>query len=592
MELNESIKQATLSFRHKINHNIRITCPECSHRRKGSNKREPVMAVLIKEDRLIYDCKHCGVNGCAPLKNTTPPRIRLKPDEKKRAEEGVLTPLSMEYLTSNRKISKQVLKDHGIYSTQVFFPKLEKKVEAIGFPYLQDGEVYATKFRAVEAKAHTQNGGGANTLFGEHLINGETTLTICEGEVDSLSLWSAGVASVSVPNGAPQKISENRVDPSEDKKFSYVWNARELFARMERIVLAVDGDQSGTALAEELARRIGKAKCFLVQWPNDCKDANDMLVNHGGEALKDLIENAKPYPLSGLHNAEYYNEAVDILYSNGVAKGESTGFDGVDEIYTVKTGYVTVVTGIPSSGKSCFLDHVMVNLAKNKEWKFAICSFENDPATHITQLIEKFTLKPFFEGPTPRLTAEELKESKAFVDDHFVFIDNNEGEKASLSSVLDRATGAVQRMGVRGLVIDPFSYLSLPDKSKSETQQISDMLTDVRMFAKLHDIHVWFVAHPAKMRREEGTTPIPKGYDLSGSAHWFNFADAGLTVARFIDKTCDEERVKIICWKMRYRWLGKQGETVLDFDLPSGSYYEKKKTIEPIKHWSDSTPDF
>ena len=170
MELNESIKQATLSFRHKINHNIRITCPECSHRRKGSNKTEPVMAVLIKEDRLIYDCKHCGVNGCAPLKNTTPPRIRLKPDEKKRAEEGVLTPLSMEYLTSNRKISKQVLKDHGIYSTQVFFPKLEKKVEAIGFPYLQDGEVYATKFRAVEAKAHTQNGGGANTLFGEHLI--------------------------------------------------------------------------------------------------------------------------------------------------------------------------------------------------------------------------------------------------------------------------------------------------------------------------------------------------------------------------------------------------------------------------------------
>ena len=50
MELNESIKQATLSFRHKINHNIRITCPECSHRRKGSNKTEPVMAVLIKEE--------------------------------------------------------------------------------------------------------------------------------------------------------------------------------------------------------------------------------------------------------------------------------------------------------------------------------------------------------------------------------------------------------------------------------------------------------------------------------------------------------------------------------------------------------------
>ena len=587
MGLNEEIISRTLPFQSKLNQNVRITCPSCSHKRKGRNQREPVLSVLIKSDRLIYDCKHCGINGCAPL-TTTPPRPRLSREARQVAEDGKLRRVSREYLTASRKIDTQVLEKFGVFSTQKFFPKLEKSVEAIGFPYFEDGEIYATKFRAVTDKAHTQDGGGASTLFGQHLINGETTLTICEGEVDALSLWSASIASVSVPNGAPQKISENKVDPSEDKKFSYVWNARDLFARMDKVVLAVDGDQSGAALAEELARRIGKAKCWLVEWPNDCKDANDVLVKHGPEVLRDAVESATPYPLSGLNSADHYDDEVDRLYREGVVKGETTGFPSVDEIYTVKTGMVTVVTGIPSSGKSSFLDHVMVNLAKAKDWKFAICSFENDPSTHITQLIEKYSGKPFFSGPTPRLDERLLQESKAFVKDHFCFIDNNDGEKATLASVLDRASGAVQRMGVRGVIIDPFSYLALPDKSKSETQQISDMLTDVRMFAKLHDIHVWFVAHPAKMRREEGTTPIPKGYDLSGSAHWFNFADVGLTVARFVDQQQNRERVKIICWKMRYRWLGSQGERVLDFDVPSGCYYEEQTEVQAIQHWSDT----
>ena len=587
MEINHAIVDATHLWHHKINQNIRITCPSCSLSRKGANKREPVLSVLIKSDRLIYDCKHCGVSGCAPL-HTTPERPRLSKKDLQIAQDAKLGRVCREYLTGNRKIEPRVLEKFGIFSTQKYFPKLEREVEAIGFPYHENEKIYANKFRAVESKAHTQDGGGANTIVGQHLINGETSVVVCEGEVDCLSLWSAKVTSVSVPNGAPQKISENKVDPSEDKKFSYIWNARELFSRMDKVVLAVDGDQSGVALAEELARRIGKAKCWLVEWPNDCKDANDMLVLHGPEALRDVVEKATPYPLSGLNNLDHYEEEVDRLYHDGIVGGESTGFPTIDEIYTVKTGCMTVVTGIPSSGKSSFLDHVMVNLARNRDWKFAICSFECDPPTHITQLIEKFSGLPFFTGPTPRLHEGQLREAKDFVKDHFVFIDNNDGEKASLTSILDRAAGAVQRMGIRGLVIDPFSYLALPDKNKSETQQISDMLTDVRMFAKLHDIHVWFVAHPAKMRREEGTTPIPKGYDLSGSAHWFNFADSGLTVARFMDSLEDRERVKIVCWKTRYRWLGKQGEVILDFDIPSGCYYEDKKETDFITDWADN----
>ena len=52
------------------------------------------------------------------------------------------------------------------------------------------------------------------------------------------------------------------------------------------------------------------------------------------------------------------------------------------------------------------------------------------------------------------------------------------------------------------------------------------MLTQLRIFAQSHGIHLWFVAHPTKMMRDSnGKIPAPKGYDISGSAAWFAKAD-------------------------------------------------------------------
>ena len=579
MELAESIRVACAPHAHRIHENIRVTCPACSHTRKKANRRDPCLVVLIKDDRFVYECKHCEISGCVPLEEKVL-RKPLPPADIKKALDGDLTGVPLDYLTKERKINPDILKQFGVFSTTRYFPKLEKEVKAIGFPYFEGERVYATKFRAVDAKAHTQDGGGASTFFGQHLVNGGTTLCVCEGEIDSLSLASAGVTAVSVPNGAPSKISsDRRIDPAEDRKFAYVWQARELFSRMEKVILCCDADTQGEALAEELARRIGKDKCWIVVWPTDCKDANDVLVKHGPEKLKETIESATPYPLSGLNNASFYNAEVDALYRHGVAQGLSTGFSTLDDLFTIKTGFVSVVTGVPSSGKSNFIDSIMVRLAKKHDWKFALSSFENDPSTHITQLIEKHSGRSFFESEAPRLTESQLRESKQFVDDHFVFIDNNEGQKVTLENILEKSRAAVSRMGIRGLVIDPFSYIALPNKDKSETQQIGDMLTDVRMFAKLHDIHVWFVAHPAKMIREKGTTPIPRGYDLSGSAHWYNFADLGISLSRFFDTDRNCERVKVICWKSRYRWMGSHGERVLDYDITNGDYFEEEKEV-------------
>lgn len=83
-----------------------------------------------------------------------------------------------------------------------------------------------------------------------------------------------------------------------------------------RILLATDNDEPGQALAEELARRLGRERCWRVRFPSGDpelaqplseapppgfrKDANDVLLNDGAGALHALIQAAEPYPIRGL----------------------------------------------------------------------------------------------------------------------------------------------------------------------------------------------------------------------------------------------------------------------------------------------------
>ena len=100
---------------------------------------------------------------------------------------------------------------------------------------------------------------------------------------------------------------------------------------------------------------------------------------------------------------------------------------------------------------------------------------------------------------------------------------------------------------------------------------ISDMLTKVRNWATAHDCAVFFVAHPAKLyRQNDGSYPPPKGYDISASASWFSKTDIGITVHR----NYDTDMVEIHSWKVRWKTLGRQGVAELKYDIVTGTYSE------------------
>jgi twinkle protein len=176
---------------------------------------------------------------------------------------------------AQRGISAQTADKMKLFASEKYFSKLGKNADAIGFPYYRNGALVAAKYRSFPEKDFTQDSGGAHDFFGIDLVQKGQPIIIVEGEIDCLTLMELGIQNVvSVPSGAPIKVADGKVLPSEDKRFSYVWNARDVFDAAPYVILATDQDTAGQALAEELARRIGKEKCRLAKF--DKKDLNEV----------------------------------------------------------------------------------------------------------------------------------------------------------------------------------------------------------------------------------------------------------------------------------------------------------------------------
>jgi len=569
----------------------KIICPSCSHSRK--KKTEKTLSLRIENEKALFKCWHCHIEGIIPMRDEMPEvKQRISPVATHVKEEP-LSDNAVQWL-NDRGISKSTAEFAGVKSTKRYIQSVGSETECVMFPYRNQGQEYAFKIRSLEGKGFSCNG-APQTFFNVEGIQNEKEIIICEGEMDALAFMEAGITNVvSVPNGAVMKVVDKQVSQLDDTKFQFLWKSKEAIENADKIIIATDNDSAGEAMAEEMARRIGRDKCWKFDYPHGCKDANDILSIFGSEALKEIVEFSKPWPVAGLFDAEHFYDEVDVIYDRGMGKGESTGYTNVDELYSIVGGQLTIVTGHPSSGKSEFIDQIMVNMAERSGWRFAICSFENEPRLHIAKLISKWLEKPFFKGITPRMTKEELRAGKNFVQSNFSFLYQADGSLSSIDSIIERLKVAVMRHGIRGAVIDPYNYIE-KNRDSSETDWISEILTKLRVFAQAHDIHLWFVAHPTKMMRGmDGNVPVPKGYDISGSAAWFAKADVGLSVHRPDPAMSPISEIHI--WKCRFSWIGKQGQTDLEFDVPTSSYRQPAASyqwlnsdLDDTPHWSDKS---
>jgi twinkle protein len=364
-----------------------------------------------------------------------------------------------------------------------------------------------------------------------------------------------------VPDGAPAIESK-----SFDKKFTYIDVEDTAIEAVEKFILAVDNDAPGKKLEEELARRLGKERCYRVQWPEGCKDANEVLIKLGKDALANLVQYAEPYPVDGIFELQSFGNDLDNIYENGLPAGLSTGWENLDGFYRPMEGQWTLVTGVPGMGKSEWLDGLALNLAKQHGWMIGVCSPENQPITfHAAKLMEKYAGKRLH-----KMDKQEYEDAKEWVNHYFKFI---MPEDRTLDSVLAKAKLLVRRYGMQGMIIDPYNEIIHTNRKDgvSETEYVSEFLAQIRGCARSLGIHIWLVAHPTKLQKGmDGKYPVPTGYDVAGSAHFFNKADNIIAVHR--DKSNPDAYVEVHVQKIRSRWLGQLGHISLEWDKHSGRF--------------------
>ncbi len=476
------------------------TCPQCSHLRK--NKTDPCLSVTYTDEAVLYKCHNCDWSGAVYYRSKfeQTKKTYKRPDTPKVVKE--LAPIYKYF--AKRKISQKTVDLYGV--------SFNDKKEIV-FPYYKYGELVNVKYRTNLGngkKNFRQEKDTEKTLYGMDLVKDTDTLIWVEGEMDVLALAEQGIFAVSIPQGA----SENKLECIE--------NCFDFIQQFKTHIIAVDNDVPGDKLKESLLSRIGKEKCKVVNW-KQYKDADEALI--GGENLKTFIDSAEDIAPDGILT---FYDCFDEIYKYNFEKDSDyfeTGWTKFDNLVKIRTGYMMIVSGYPSRGKSTFVDNLLMNLSKRYGLKHLIASFESVIAGHYNSLLEMYSevaIYRYMREHDNNIFGEPFE----FIADHFYRFDID--RLWTVDEIIERTELAVRKYGVKTLVIDPYNRLNNKIVNNREDLYIGSILSKLSMLAKRLNILVIFIAHPKKPDGEK----MPNMYSISGSGDWYNMADYGIIVHR------------------------------------------------------------
>lgn len=386
--------------------NGRYTCPKCSHTRENSTQK--CLSVTFNEKigdsvGVAYHCFHCGFKGFIPFSNNntfnrydvnTKPKSFFKPVPDKEID--------------NKEKLYDYFKKRGISKEIVDKYKVGFDGKKIIFNYYKNNELVNIKYRA--SKKNEKTGKIEKIMWHveipedqKNLLTRELTffgmdevpldtkeVVITEGCIETLTYAQVGIPAISVPISAT------------DVKLECIENCWDFLQRFDKFIIAPDNDEAGNKLKQNLITRLGTEKCKVVNWeiykqeeiPFTGKDANELLL-HDEFALNDLIYNAKDCPIDGVLSCDTEKEEILEYYETGGGQGYSTGWDSLDECFTIKSKHLMVVTGHPSRGKSLFVDNLLFNLTQQYQQKHLICGFETSFNEHFKEYAQMYKEKRF-----------------------------------------------------------------------------------------------------------------------------------------------------------------------------------------------------
>ncbi len=412
-------------------------------------------------------------------------------------------------------------------------------------------------------------------------------LIITEGEPDALSWLCAGAQyAVTVPNGAPSRPGEGDIVPSQDSHFKWLWQGDQIrpeIDKFESIYLSTDGDTPGRILADELAVRLGRHRCWVIDYPRDiipelnrsCKDANEVWQHFGKEGLIKIFKEARPLISNRL-------TSVGGLPSLSKVSPYLSAWSKVDEHLRIVPPELVVVTGVPGAGKSTWVRVWMMNVARLYGEKIAFLQFEDNVIRTIEEMrryAETWGKGPEvkrYSGPSDRevyLGLVNRVGPDGFIEEFFrlvqpEFRDTDDLNLAWLSNTIREA---VQRHGCKFVVIDPWNELEhIWARHELQSTYLNRALKELKHLARTYQICIVVVSHPDKASGINQNFEEMTAYSIDGGAAWNNKSDHVVIVGR--DK--DDATKTLIKVDKCKDWLtmGRPGTTELRFEVTRGVY--------------------
>lgn len=505
-------------------------------------------------------CKHFGIpldrKEYEPRKTKqkiyTPPKTIPKPPSTEIEN----------YLTNIRRLSKETCD----------YLRLGESEGKIVFPYFENGHLVAIKFRSKNKdgkwKQFSMELGGKLVFWNMDNCEPSMPLFITEGEFDAAALVEAGITNaVSLPNGCESLgCVELCWDWLKQFKQYYIWT---------------DNDEGGIKARNELIKRLGIGKCFVVEHGIH-KDANEVLYKLGKQGVAECISSARGIPFEGLKNmAELpeYDLSKDELIPTGIAQ--------VDEVFAggLRLGETSIWTGFNSSGKSTLLGQVLLNAI---DCGYKICAYSGE----LPDRIFRYWVELQAAGPeyvkqetnkygysVSKTNYKMLPHIRKWYNGKFFLYDTQDA--VGQEEILRAFEYAVQRYDCKVFMVDNLMSLALNSHSDSDFyRKQADFVGMCKAFAKKYMVHIHIVAHP---RKPQGGS---KELDVAGSANITNWTDNVFEIKRFSKKEIAtieaEETMKGFgitnsLGIKKNRLMGKQDKVfMLSFEETSKRYYVAK----------------
>lgn len=305
-------------------------------------------------------------------------------------------------------------------------------------------------------------------------------------------------------------------------------------------------------------------------------DDPDDEYNDYSEYKEEKKEGEEEVELNGLIDYSTFLERVKEVVAEGDRIGFEVSLENFANIFRLAGTGILTVTGIPSHGKTEFVDQLIMDLARLYGHETIIAGFEQSPEQHVIKLIRKLLNVDVTHSTWWKDRNQELfKEAYNFTTDHIKHIDTTMSG-GNINELLEISAKRIKESRDAGgdpkyIVLDPFNMLSIKGRFSGH-EKIEEMLRRLTHFSHQMKVMVILVAHPFKMKKDDatGVYQVPDFYSVKGSSAFFEMSYHGLVVYRRNNNTTE---VMVEVLKVKQNNMGTTGaQCNFSYEKQSGRY--------------------